>query len=192
MPPRDKVGIDAIEKLQRKLTALPDYRPREVTKTEAVRLLLPEIHALQKRGYSLSAIAGLLSEDGVAVSAMTLKAYVKQAGDRTRVRKGASVRHKTAVRGEAARKPGVPPSEADDGEPTEAAQASKATIPGPKPSSIVSSAEPSGGVERVKRKTKEEPNPSVARPNNERTKENPSATVGRRSAFVVRDDTEDL
>jgi hypothetical protein len=67
---------------------MPDYRPRLVTKTEAVRLLMPEIHSMQKRGYSLSAIASFLSEDGVSLSVMTINATMKQAGGKERRKKG--------------------------------------------------------------------------------------------------------
>jgi hypothetical protein len=48
MASRDKIGRDAIERLKRKLEEAPDCKPEEMTKTEAVRVLLPQIHAMRE------------------------------------------------------------------------------------------------------------------------------------------------
>src|SRR5580658_5083137 len=89
MPPR-KIPIAAIERLQRTLESTPECRIEEVTKVEAIRMLSSQIHAMQSKGYGLGAIAGLLSENGIAVTAVTLKGYLKEfkaAGGKTSARK---------------------------------------------------------------------------------------------------------
>jgi hypothetical protein len=90
MAPR-KIPIAAIERLQRTLESTPECRIEEVTKVEAIRMLSAQIHAMQSKGYGLGAIAGLLSENGIAVTPVTLKGYLKQfraaAGGKTSARK---------------------------------------------------------------------------------------------------------
>ena len=89
MAPR-KIPIAAIERLQRTLESTPECRIEEVTKVEAIRMLSAQIHAMQSKGYGLGAIAGLLTENGIAVTAVTLKGYLKEfraAGGKTSARK---------------------------------------------------------------------------------------------------------
>ena len=85
-----KIPIAAIERLQRTLESTPECRIEEVTKVEAIRMLSAQIHAMQSKGYGLGAIAGLLSENGIAVTPVTLKGYLKEfraAGGKTSARK---------------------------------------------------------------------------------------------------------
>jgi hypothetical protein len=180
MSERNKIELDAVEKLQRKLAAMPDYRPRLVTKTEAVRLLLPEIHSMQRRGYSLSAIAGFLSDDGVVVSVMTLKAYMQQAGEKKRRPKPIKAKPTGAgpAEGREVSKKPEPPTDASKPE-------SKAVA---SPAARTSEA---SGAEGTKKRTLEGLTGSAVRPDHERPKES-APPVLRRSAFVVREDTEDL
>ena len=191
MTERNKIEMEAVEKLQQRLATMPDYRPRLVTKTEAVRLLLPEILSMQKRGYSLSAIAGFLSEDGVVVSVMTLKAYMKQAGEKKRRKKGVREAPAPSAPGgqrEASTKP-EPPA---DPLKTEAKAVSNTGNAGASPAPRASDASASKGTEKEPQKG---PSGSPTRSNPERPKEvsPPAAHASqRRSSFVVREDTEDL
>jgi hypothetical protein len=87
-----KIAIAAIERLQRTLESTPECQIAEVTKSEAIRMLSPQIHAMQSKGYGLGVIAGVLSENGVAVTPVTLKGYLKQlraAGGKKSARKRA-------------------------------------------------------------------------------------------------------
>jgi hypothetical protein len=76
-----KVRLDALERLSREVEELPLSRPEEVTTREAVRLVLPHVHAMQSKGYSLQAIAKFLSERGIAVTGAALRRYMKFATD---------------------------------------------------------------------------------------------------------------
>ncbi len=96
MQPR-KIRVADIERLRRTLENVPEHRVEEVTTVQAVRMLTSEIHAMQAKGYGLPAIAELLSENGVVVTAATLKSYLSQAkmagrkksGTKTKTRRGA-------------------------------------------------------------------------------------------------------
>ena len=75
---RRRFSIASIEQLQRTLENTPARRVEEVTKVEAIRMLSPQIHAMRSKGYGLGAIAGVLSENDIAVTAVTLKGYLKK------------------------------------------------------------------------------------------------------------------
>lgn len=79
MEAKSKVRRDAVERAHKRFQEFPHYDPEEMTATEAVRRLLPDIHALQAKGYSLDSIAGFLSEEGIAMSGAALKALMRHA-----------------------------------------------------------------------------------------------------------------
>jgi hypothetical protein len=70
MQPR-KIRVADIERLRRTLENVPENRVEEVTTVQAVRMLTSEIHAMQAKGYGLRAIAELLSDNSVVVTAAT-------------------------------------------------------------------------------------------------------------------------
>jgi hypothetical protein len=74
-----KVRADALNDLQRYVAELPPCQPEEVTTREAVRMALPQIRAMQSKGYNLDAIAKVFSEIGIEVTAVALKRYVQLA-----------------------------------------------------------------------------------------------------------------
>ncbi len=74
-----KVRIADIERLKRTMENVPEHQAEEVTTTQAVRMLSSEIHSMQAKGYGLPAIAELLSDNGLAVTATTLKTYLSEA-----------------------------------------------------------------------------------------------------------------
>jgi hypothetical protein len=76
MDPRTKIRLEAVEALKRHLEALPPHREDAVTKLQAVRMLVPDIQAMQSKGYSLGAIAECLTERGLPISAVALKSYL--------------------------------------------------------------------------------------------------------------------
>jgi hypothetical protein len=87
-----KVRLDALERLSREVEELPLSRPEEVTTREAVRLVIPQVHAMQSKGYSLQAIAKFLSERGIQVTGVALKRYMKFATDDGKARRRAPTR----------------------------------------------------------------------------------------------------
>jgi hypothetical protein len=80
MASRKKVRVEALDNLPESVDALPPYRPVEVTPREAVRRALPQIRAMQQKGYTLVAIADFLSARGLEVTALSLKRYMSLVG----------------------------------------------------------------------------------------------------------------
>jgi hypothetical protein len=79
MNAKSKIRLEAIEQAQRALDALPQHRPEELTKTEAIQRLIVPIRATQSKGYSLAAIGNVLSECGIPITTGALRAYVSEA-----------------------------------------------------------------------------------------------------------------
>ena len=86
MQPR-MIRVADIERLQRTMESVPEQRVEEVTTVQAVRMLSSQIHGMQAKGYGLPAIAELLSNNGVVVTAKTLKTYLGEARARRRTEK---------------------------------------------------------------------------------------------------------
>jgi hypothetical protein len=74
-----KIPVAAIEQLQRALEDVPECQVEDVSKVQAIRMLIPQIQNMRSKGYGWSAIARLVSEGGIGVSAVTLKSYLTQA-----------------------------------------------------------------------------------------------------------------
>jgi hypothetical protein len=79
MNARSKIRLDSIEQAHRALDALPEHRPEELTKTQAIQRLIAPIRATQSKGYSLAAIGKVLSECGISLTTGALRAYVSEA-----------------------------------------------------------------------------------------------------------------
>ena len=74
-----KVRVAEIERIRGTMKNAPEHPIDEVTTAEAVRMLSPEIHAMQAKGYGLPAIAAHLSDNGLAMTTKTLKTYLTEA-----------------------------------------------------------------------------------------------------------------
>ena len=82
-----RVGVAAVAALQRVLEELPEYRASEVSRFRAIQLLSPQIHALRSKGYNWTAIATLLSEQGITVTPAVLRKYLWDAPARSAAKK---------------------------------------------------------------------------------------------------------
>ena len=76
---RCKISVSELRNIARSLDALPPHRDTSVSKQKAIALLAPELHAMRSKGYSWSAIAALLTSNGVPVSAVALQSYLWRA-----------------------------------------------------------------------------------------------------------------
>jgi hypothetical protein len=93
--------VKQVEEIASKLRALPAIEPppKDLTKSDVVRMLAKEIKSLQKRGYSLEQIASSLKGEGLDISTPTLKSYMqkaKTAGVRAKAGSGTSGSKKAA------------------------------------------------------------------------------------------------
>jgi hypothetical protein len=79
MTSRTKIRPDSIEQAHHALDALPEHRPEELTKTQAIQRLIVPIRASQSKGYSLAAIGKVLSDCGIPITTGALRAYVSDA-----------------------------------------------------------------------------------------------------------------
>jgi hypothetical protein len=73
MQTRSKIRLDAIERIKKTLETLPQHHAEELTKKQAIRMLLPNIETIRAKGYGLPAIAGFLSEHGIPITVAYLK-----------------------------------------------------------------------------------------------------------------------
>ncbi len=107
MQTRSKIRLDAIERIKKTLETLPQHHDEELTKKQAIRMLLPDIEAIRAKGYGLPAIAGFLSEQGIPITVAYLKTVLcprrqdaegaKSPGRKKRLKhRGANVRRGTA------------------------------------------------------------------------------------------------
>jgi hypothetical protein len=80
MQARTKIQCDAIGRAQKLLETAPVAPIEEVTKSNAVRILIPQIRDARSKGYSVDAIAKMLSESGVPASASLIKALLSEVG----------------------------------------------------------------------------------------------------------------
>ena len=92
MTAKPRIRVDLIDEVQQALHALPQHQPDEVTKSQAIQRLLPQIRESQSKGYSLAAIGKVLTERGIAVTTGALRAHLSAAktgpdGGKTKARR---------------------------------------------------------------------------------------------------------
>lgn len=72
--------VAQVEEIASKLRTLPTIEPppKDLTKSDVVKMLAKEIKSLQKRGYSLEQISNSLKGEGLDISTPTLKSYMQK------------------------------------------------------------------------------------------------------------------
>jgi hypothetical protein len=175
MQPR-MIRVVDIEHLQRTMESVPEQRVEEVTTVQAIRMLASQIHGMQAKGYGLAAIAEFLSDNGVVVTAKTLKTYLgeaRAAGGRKKRRKAKGQRPLTA--------------------------GAAATTPTTESMRAVDASAASGDAHPVARGSAKAapvattlPAPTAAAPAPKATARPSDETSARRSAFVPKEDTRDI
>jgi alanyl-tRNA synthetase len=70
--------IGQIRKLQETISTLPEVTNQgdEISKLDAVKLMIEDITELQKKGYSVEMIADVFSQNGMQIAVSTLKSYM--------------------------------------------------------------------------------------------------------------------
>ena len=113
---QNKIQKSTIEEVRRSFANASDHHTNEVSKLQAIGLLLPDIRVMQNKGYLLSEIASMLSEKGIPVTTGTLGAYlgkVKSTVEHNRVPVGRN-RRTTEATPQASQGPTKPKSVAND------------------------------------------------------------------------------
>lgn len=78
---RVKYTPEFVDSVAQKLRDLPPVesvkKSTEMSKQEAIRKLSKDIRAMQKRGYTMDMIAGVLKSENITVSVATLRNYLQ-------------------------------------------------------------------------------------------------------------------
>ena len=74
-------------------------QPEGVTRTAAVRMLVPQLQALQSKGYTLAAIARVLADNGVPLAAVAIKNLLTEETGAKKMRERRKAHAKTAAPG---------------------------------------------------------------------------------------------
>lgn len=78
MDNKNRFAAEKVRQLQEALSQVAPYQATEVSKQQAIRTLAPEIATLRSKGYSWSAVAAMLSEQGIPVSVAALRTYLRR------------------------------------------------------------------------------------------------------------------
>ncbi len=76
MPPHFRIHFDKLAPIAEELTNMPPSISPQLTKPQAVKVLLPAIKILQRRGYSIGEIATVLSSKGIPLTGERLRTYL--------------------------------------------------------------------------------------------------------------------
>jgi hypothetical protein len=180
---------EILEQLRKKLRELPEHRPEGLSKTEIVRSLAAEIDELQKRGYSMRAIAEIISSEGVPITTVTLKGYLGRLKPLSRRSKRR--RRRDAAAGSQNAEDGSQAERAEDGRLTAGAAQQHIADAGPRGDAN----DPGAEVPVHGNKKSPEPPPEAAGTTNLATEAR--RVIGadadkRKSTFVPRDDSRDI
>jgi hypothetical protein len=179
--------IDAISKRFDAAPATPT--PATYSTFALVRKLVPKIRRMTQTGYSWEAIAAMMAEEGVKLSANALRKYVAQRQDKKENKNRTGKRGKGAKPSRSAAssrtllQPGTVRPSRTELEPKEDGWDETATVPEPEeddaPAPPARPLRPSGTL----------PRPSIEPAN---TSKATLTSVGPRSSFVVRPDTDEI
>lgn len=78
MENKNRFAAEKVRQLQETLSQVAPYQATEVSKQQAIRTLAPEIAILRSKGYSWSAVAAMLSEQGMPISVAALRTYLRR------------------------------------------------------------------------------------------------------------------
>jgi hypothetical protein len=92
------IDLTDIAQIQDRLRTAPSRPETNVRYIKAIEIMAAEIHAMRSKGYGWSDIAVVLTENGLHVSATTLRSYFSRvAGDVSRAPRRAPRRHHKPV-----------------------------------------------------------------------------------------------
>lgn len=76
MPKMIRVEKTTVDKIAQISADLPQKEPADYPLRESIELLLPHIENLQTKGYSIEEISKIYTQNGLAISATTLRQYL--------------------------------------------------------------------------------------------------------------------
>lgn len=85
MPKMIRIEKTTIDKIATVSAELPKKEPSDYPLRESIELLLPQIENLQKKGYSIGEISKIYTQNGLSISATTLKQYLNELSKKPKV-----------------------------------------------------------------------------------------------------------
>lgn len=76
--PNQKIHVDKLQATREKLDSLEKKQPSELTLRESIYLLRDKLRSALKKGYSYEDLSEILEQQGILVSAATLKQYLTE------------------------------------------------------------------------------------------------------------------
>ena len=76
--PNQKIHVDKLQATLEKLEQLEKKQPEELTLRESIYLLRDKLRGALKKGYSYQDLSEILEQQGILVSAATLKQYLTE------------------------------------------------------------------------------------------------------------------
>ena len=76
--PNQKISLDKLEATRGKLEQLEEKQPEELTLRESIHFLRDKLLKALKKGYSYQDLSEILEQQGILVSAATLKQYLTE------------------------------------------------------------------------------------------------------------------
>ena len=81
MKERQRYTQEEVQRLAEKMRQMPKVdQKKDLTKSEAVKLLIKDIQAMRTRGYTLKDIAELWTSNDFNISESVLKSYMRRSG----------------------------------------------------------------------------------------------------------------
>jgi hypothetical protein len=87
MPKMIRIEKTIIDKIATISADLPVKEPSDYPLRESIELLLPVIENLQKKGYSIEEISKIYTQNGLSISATTLRQYLNDFNKKPRAEK---------------------------------------------------------------------------------------------------------
>jgi hypothetical protein len=75
---RAKISVSEVDNISRRLDTVEAPSDASVSKQKAIAILAPKLHAMRSKGYSWSAIATWLKDNGLDVTAVALQGYLRR------------------------------------------------------------------------------------------------------------------
>lgn len=95
--PNQKIHVDKLQATLEKLEQLEKKRSEELTLRESIYLLRDKLRGALKKGYSYQDLSEILEQQGILVSAATLKQYLTESNKEASTRKHRGARGETKL-----------------------------------------------------------------------------------------------
>lgn len=129
MPKMIRIEKTTIDKIAILSNDLPQKEPSDYPLRESIELLLPQIENLQKKGYSIEEISKIYTQNGLAISATTLRQYLNDLSKKPKVERAKKSKSKSSISVGEEQKPTAPSADSSERAETQASPEVSVEIP---------------------------------------------------------------